>query len=67
MNIVDPGLAIQAAEFSADEKAPMADSIIYVLAKTHDATLWTQDQDLKDLPNVKFQEKNANHCVELTR
>ena len=25
---LDPGLVIQAAEFSADEKIPMADSII---------------------------------------
>ncbi len=54
---LDEHLALEAAEFSADNKIPMADSIIYVMAQAHGATLWTQDVDLKDLPKVRYQTK----------
>jgi predicted nucleic acid-binding protein len=35
----------------------MADAIIWQTAQAHNATLYTQDAALKDLPNVKFQAK----------
>ncbi len=47
-------IALSAAELSVKQKIPMADSIIYSTAKFYDATVWTQDGDFKDLPNVKF-------------
>jgi predicted nucleic acid-binding protein len=49
--------AMQSAEFSATNKVPMADSIIYTTALNHQATLWTQDKDLKGFDGVQFQEK----------
>ena len=33
---------------------PLADSLIYATAKRHEATLWTQDEHYKNLPNVRF-------------
>ena len=53
---LDANLAVEAAEFSADGEIPMADSIIYTLARANGATLWTQDSDLGELAGVRFQE-----------
>lgn len=54
---LDTGLAIEAAEFSADNKVPMADSIIYIISRFYKATLWTQDYDLKGFTGVEYQRK----------
>jgi toxin FitB len=51
---LDAGSAVQAAEFAASLRLPMADAIIYTAARTHEATLWTQDTDFRDLEGVKF-------------
>ena len=56
---VDTGLAVEAAEFSVNEKVPMADSIIYILARFHTAVLWTQDYDLKGFEGVEYQRKQG--------
>jgi predicted nucleic acid-binding protein len=50
-------LALSAAQISADLKLPMADSLILATARAHQATLWTQDEHFKDLPEVKYIEK----------
>jgi predicted nucleic acid-binding protein len=47
---LDSALAMEAAR----HPLPMADSIIYATAMRYDATLWTQDEHFKDLPNVRF-------------
>ena len=47
---VDMSLALDAAR----HRLPLADSIIYATALRFDATLWTQDEDFKDLPNVRY-------------
>jgi predicted nucleic acid-binding protein len=47
-------LAVRAAGVSHELKLPMADSIIFATAQTHDAVIWTQDADFRDLPRVKF-------------
>ena len=54
--IVDLSSSIStaAAKVSLMYKLPMADSIIYTTAKHFDATVWTQDVDFKDLPNVNY-------------
>jgi toxin FitB len=52
-----PEIAIQAAKTSLDEELPMADSIILATGRTHGATVWTQDEDFKDLPGVKYFRK----------
>ena len=47
-------LALSAAKLSAELKLPMADSIILAVARTRNATLWTQDEHFKDLDGVKY-------------
>jgi predicted nucleic acid-binding protein len=50
-------IALTAADLSFEHKLPMADSIILATARANNATLWTQDEHFKELPNVKFVEK----------
>ncbi len=47
---LDNALALEAAR----HRLPMADSIIFATAVRHEATLWTQDEHFKGLPNVRF-------------
>ena len=47
-------IALLAAKLSLDLKIPMADSIILATAQTHDAVLWTQDDDFKGLSGVRY-------------
>ncbi len=47
---LDLSLALDAAHL----KLPLADSIIYATARSHGATLWTQDEHFKDLPGVRY-------------
>lgn len=54
---LDAQLAIDAGSFGVQHKLPLADSIIYATTMKFNATLWTQDSDFKDLPNVKFYTK----------
>lgn len=51
-------IALTAADLSVEHKLPMADSIILATARAHDATLWTQDEHFKSLPDVKYIERN---------
>jgi predicted nucleic acid-binding protein len=47
---LDCTLALEAARY----QLPLADSIIYATATRHEATVWTQDEHFKDLPNVRY-------------
>jgi toxin FitB len=47
-------IALQAARISLDHKLPMADSIVLATAQSCDATIWTQDEDFKDIKGVNF-------------
>ncbi|MDO9449171.1 MAG: type II toxin-antitoxin system VapC family toxin [Rugosibacter sp.] len=49
--------ALAAALYSALHQIPLADSIILVSAREHNATLWTQDSDLKGHDGVMYREK----------
>ncbi len=40
---LDAGLAMEAAALGLEEGLAFADSVIYTVAKKHDAILWTQD------------------------
>ncbi len=51
---VDATLAVAAARLGAKHKLPLADSLIYATALLRDATLWTQDEHFKGLPDVKY-------------
>ena len=50
----DPGISIAAAKLSICHKTTMADSLIYATSLAHNAILWTQDDDFKGLPHVKY-------------
>lgn len=47
-------LALVAGALSKKIKLPMADSIILATAREHDATIWTQDADFKNIKGVKY-------------
>jgi toxin FitB len=47
---LDSALALEAARYPL----PLADSLIYATAMRSEATLWTQDEHFKDLPNVRY-------------
>ncbi|MCF6282496.1 MAG: type II toxin-antitoxin system VapC family toxin [Candidatus Polarisedimenticolaceae bacterium] len=53
-----PSISTAAAKISLKYKLPMADSIIYTTAIKFNATVWTQDIDFKNLPNVNYIQKN---------
>jgi toxin FitB len=57
---IDDALAVLAADLAIKHKLPLADSLIYATALTHQATLWTQDDDFKALPKVKYFPKKQN-------
>jgi predicted nucleic acid-binding protein len=50
--VVDIGLNL--ALSAAANGLPMADSLIYATAQSHNALLWTQDQHFQDLPGVRY-------------
>lgn len=55
-------LALEAAKISLNYKIPMADSIILASARAHEAIVWTQDRDFKDLEGVHyFPKKQKSH------
>ena len=53
-----PDIAVQAAKNSLQYHLPMADSIIFTVAKQFDSTLWTQDVDFKNLQVYDISPKN---------
>ena len=54
---LDSNLALEAASLGLQEKLAFADSIVYAVAKRHDALLWTQDEHFGGKPNVNFRPK----------
>jgi predicted nucleic acid-binding protein len=53
---LDAGLAMTAAQTSAEQRLAMADSIILATARSFNATLWTQDADFRGLEGVEYIE-----------
>ena len=56
---INSDIAIAASEYAVKYKLAMADALIYATARVYNATLWTQDIDHKDLPDVKYFPKVA--------
>jgi len=50
-------IALFAARLSLDSKIPMADSIVAATGSLLEAVIWTQDEDFKNLKNVKYIQK----------
>lgn len=57
---IDAPISIAAANLGKRHKLAMADSLIYAVTLAHNATLWTQDEDFKGLPNVKYFPKRKS-------
>jgi len=55
---ITSSIAVMAAKLSCELKLPMADSLIYSTARMHDAIVWTQDVDFKNLEEVKYFKKD---------
>jgi uncharacterized protein with PIN domain len=51
---VDANLSLIAAKAAIDYRLPLADSMVYATAMIVDGLVWTQDDDFKALPDVKF-------------
>ena len=54
---LDASLALSAARMSLDYRLPLADSIVYAAARRVEGVVWTQDDDFKDLPDVRYLPK----------
>jgi predicted nucleic acid-binding protein len=54
---LDSDLALEAAWIGHEEKLAFADSIIYAVAKRHDAIVWTQDEHFSGKENVRYKAK----------
>ncbi len=52
-----PDLTMMAAQLSATQRLPMADSIILATARRFGATLWTQDADFAGIDGVNYLPK----------
>ncbi len=56
---VDDLVADAASELAHTHKLAMADALVYAVARTSDADLWTQDKHFENLPQVKFFRKTS--------
>lgn len=51
---IDDLVADAASELAHAHKLAMADALVYAVAQTSNAELWTQDKHFENLPRVKF-------------
>lgn len=54
---LDADLAIESASVGLEEGLAFADSVIYTIAKKHNATIWTQDSHFSGKKSVRFKAK----------
>jgi toxin FitB len=54
---LDVPIAISAAKLGLQHRLPLADSVVLATAVKFDATLWTQDSDFEEIPNVRYRAK----------
>jgi predicted nucleic acid-binding protein len=52
---LDAEIALDAADIGLARKLSMADAVIVATARAHDATIWTQDAHLEDVPGVRYR------------
>jgi len=57
---IDGQIASDAADLFLQHKLPLADSLIYAVTLAKGATLWTQDEHFKSLPNVHYFPKQKS-------
>lgn len=51
---IDDAVADTASEMAHAYKLGMADALVYAVAQTAGAEIWTQDRDFERLPNVRY-------------
>jgi toxin FitB len=51
---LDSDLAIASAHAARTHRLPTADSIVYASAQSRGAMVWTQDEDFRDLPGLRY-------------
>lgn len=51
---LDSDLAFASARLARQHRLPTADSIVYASGRSRGATVWTQDEDFRDLPDVRY-------------
>jgi toxin FitB len=51
---LNSAIALLGAKLSHELKLPMADSLILATARSHQATLWTQDDDFSAIGGVRY-------------
>ncbi len=51
---LNSAIALLGAKLSFDLKLPMADALILATARSHQATLWTQDEDFSAISGVRY-------------
>lgn len=56
---VHNGIALSAARLSVELRLPMADSLVLATAHEYEAILWTQDENFKNLPGVRFKQRKT--------
>lgn len=54
---LDMALSLAAAKVSVELRLPLADSVIMATARKHNAVLWTQDGDFREVEGVRYVEK----------
>lgn len=54
---LDRLIALKAAQIGFELNLPLADSVILATAQAHNATIWTQDSDFKNIEGVKYKQK----------
>jgi len=57
--VVSEEVALKAAMVSQKHKLPMADSLVYATAQLVGAVVWTQDDDFRGLPGVRYRKAAA--------
>jgi uncharacterized protein with PIN domain len=57
---LDADLAVEAALIGLEEQLPLADSVVYAVARRHQATVWTQDEHFAGKANVRFRPKGKS-------
>lgn len=55
---LDADLALEAARLGIELKLRLADGVILATARLHEATVWTQDEDLEGLDGVRYFAKS---------
>jgi hypothetical protein len=58
---LDAGLAMQGAALGLEEELAFVDSVIFAVAKKHDAMLWTQDAHLKASPASSSKQRRLGN------